>query len=428
MTDQTEQYATEPVPEGAQEGWLRVGLISAAVAFSLPTFVVGLELANAVSPWNMVIATVFGFVIITVIGALLGAIGTRVHLSSYILVQIAFGVKGAVLVNIAFAISLLGWFGVNIDLFSGAIMRLAEDAFHYAGPVWPVEVIGGVLMTGTTVFGFQAIKTLSALLVPLLLAATLWMAYAITQDASVVQLMETTVRNETISLSSAISAVIGSVIIGAIIMPDTTRFIRHWSGAVKASLLSFLVVTVAVSLVSSLAGYAVGEIQILDTMLVLGFGAGAFVIVIAGSWILNSLNLYSCLLGFQATFPGMQGKWPVIVLGALGTVAASFDILDYFLNFLFYLSIAFVPVSGIIVVDYFVVRPDAYEWQNIKNPSSPISYPALGAWFAGFSISLATANDVFSLTTISACDAMIVSGLIYYAFSRVYQIRQRTET
>ena len=54
---------------------------------------------------------------LTIIGCITGSIGARTRLSSYMLVRIAFGDRGASLVNLAFALSLLGWFGVNIDLF-----------------------------------------------------------------------------------------------------------------------------------------------------------------------------------------------------------------------------------------------------------------------------------------------------------------------
>ena len=40
--------------------------------------------------------------------------------------------------------------------------------------------------------------------------------------------------------------------------------------------------------------------------------------MIAGSWILNSLNLYSTALSVEATFPHWHKKWVIMLLGLVG--------------------------------------------------------------------------------------------------------------
>ncbi len=130
--DDSREFATGPLPATRRVGWVRVGLISAMVGFSLPTFVAGVEVFQAAPNDEAALAVLLGCLMLTVIGALTGSIGACAHLSSYLLVRIAFGPRGAALVNIAFALSLLGWFGVNIDLFSAALLRLFEDALGMA--------------------------------------------------------------------------------------------------------------------------------------------------------------------------------------------------------------------------------------------------------------------------------------------------------
>ena len=143
MNVESEEFATEPVPPEHQVGWIRVGLISAMVAFSLPTFVTGAEVYLATDNSRAALSILIGCGMLTLIASICGSIGTRTHLSSYMLARVAFGTKGAALVNIAFAISLLGWFGVNIDLFSGALLRLLQDALGVTASVWVVELFAG---------------------------------------------------------------------------------------------------------------------------------------------------------------------------------------------------------------------------------------------------------------------------------------------
>ena len=149
MKVESTEFSTEPVPDEYTVSWIRVAIIASMVAFSLPVFLAGVEIAISFSPLRTLEVFVVGTVILTVIGCITAAIGANTRLSSYMLNRIAFGFHGAALVNTAFAISLLGWFGVNIDLFSGAVQRLTLDIYAVSVPAWPIEIFAGLIMTVT---------------------------------------------------------------------------------------------------------------------------------------------------------------------------------------------------------------------------------------------------------------------------------------
>lgn len=422
MSEYSGEYATEPVPDAKTVGWLRVGLISAMVAFSLPTFVAGVEIATAIDPGQAVVALFFGCVILTLIGAVTASIGARTHLSSYMLVRIAFGDRGAALVNIAFAISLLGWFGVNIDLFSDAVLRLFDDLFGVTVRPWIVEFAAGIVMTVTTLYGFRAINFLSMLLVPVLIVVT---ALLINKSLGVRSTEEIFAISRTtgMTLGDAISSVVGTIIVGAIILPDITRFIRHWHGAIFTAVLSYLVIQLIVMCAGGLAAVALDNDHMLEIMIAIGLGLGAFAIVIAGSWVLNSLNLYSTMLSVEATAPQFDNRLVVAVLGALGTAAAFLNILEYFLTFLFYLAIVFVPVAGVITIDYLFIRRAAYHERRLEM-SRPYAPLAITAWAVGAVVALLGSEAVLTLSGIAAVDAMVVSALVYVILARWHEARQ----
>ena len=397
-------------------GWVRVGLISAMVAFSLPTFVTGAEVFLAMDNAHAVQAVIIGCGILTVIASISGSIGANTRLSSYMLTQIAFGTRGAALVNIAFAISLLGWFGVNIDLFSGALLRLLGDVAGVSASPWLIEMFAGIVMTVTTIYGFRAINTLSALLVPIMIVVTTML---IAEALGIRSFGETLAAQQMaeISFGDAVSAVVGGVIVGAVILPDITRFLSHWSGAVYTAVLSYMAVQTIVMIAGGLAADVLSNNDLLDVLILMGLGWAAFVIIIAGSWVLNSLNLYSTTLSLEATLPRAENRLLVISLGALGTIAAFFNILDHFLTFLFYLAIVFVPVAGVIAVDYFLARRSAYH-AELDSSRRSVSATALIAWIAGSVTALLGAREVIELTGIAALDAMFVSAVSYAILSR----------
>lgn len=410
-----DEFTTEAVPDSAHISWWRVAFMNAIFSLSLPTFVSGLELAKAASPWNFLTGVLAGGALLAVIAGLTGAIGSRTHLSSYMLARIAFGRQGSLLLNLSFALSLLGWFGVNIDLFSDAMAQLLLERTGYHGAKWSLELAAGLFMTGTTVIGLRAINGLALVILPVMAVVTVMMALQITGSDALADILARPHAGG-MTFGQVVSAIVGGVAVGAVIMPDTCRFIRHWSGAVWVSVAAYLVAAPIVTVVGGLAALATGEGQMLELMLSLGLGLGAFALVLGGSWTINALNLYSAVLSIGTSLPKVRRAALTIACGIGGTVAAWFNILDHFLTFLFYLAIIFIPVAGIIIVDFFLIRPTAYEAAALGDEPA-VRTEALVAWAAGASISVLAELGYFTLTRIAAVDAILVAGFLYAALA-----------
>jgi len=307
--------------------WPRIAAVAAMVGFSLPTFLTGLEVSIGLSPWEAVGALVLGSLIIFAIGGVIGMIGARTRMSSYLLVRLAFGDTGAGLVNIAFAISLLGWFGLNINLFTQAMERLALAVFDVQLPELAMAGLAGLCMTVTTLVGFRAINWLSTLMVPVLGFVTVWLITSALGEKSFSAIMSTQVE-PTMTMGTGISAIVGAIIVGAIILPDITRFAKTTSGAVGTAFIAYVPIQILVMGAAGLAGSLAPNSEFLDILIDLGLGLGAVIIVIASSWALNSLNLYSTVLSVKATFPKLNRTVLTIALGAAGVVFALLNILD----------------------------------------------------------------------------------------------------
>lgn len=411
-----DEFSAAPITDDQLVGWPRVAAVAVMFAFSLPVFVAGLEIYLGLGFNDTMLALVIGSVILTVIGAIMGAIGARTRLSSYLLVRIAFGDNGAAVVNTAFAISLVGWFGVNIDLFSGAVVRLSADVLEQTVPAWPIEIAAGVLMTSTAMFGFRAINFIATLLAPVMAIVTLMLALGTFENHSLSQLAAIEIV-PSLTLSDGVSAVVGGIIIGAIILPDITRFVRQWQGAIYVAFWAYLVVELVVFAIAGLAGAASGKDEILDVMLHFGLGFGAFAAVIAGSWVLNSMNLYSTVLSVEATFPKLKGKLVTAALGTLGILAAFMNILDNFLAFLGFLAVIFVPVAGVIITDYLLINRRRYDAITLDN-NRPFALKAILSWTAGAAVAaLISEGALPSVLGVGVLDSAILSAFLFGALS-----------
>lgn len=412
MIEETNEFAAVAISDDELEPWLKVSAVTILLGFSLPVFITGLEIYTASTPADTAWALLIGSLIIFAIGSLMGVIGARTRMSSYLLVRIAFGDKGAGLVNLAFAISLLGWFGVNINIFADAVLRLSLALFDFAP--WPVfvSIVASVCMTTTTLFGFKAINNLAIAMSPVLVLVTILLIVSALNTQPLPDLLAIE-KSASLSLGGGVSAVVGAIIVGAIILPDITRFVRNWRGVVNLVFIAYFIVQIVVMGAAGLAGAASGETEILDVMLKLGMGLGAFAIVIAGSWVLNSLNLYSAVLSVKATFPRFDSRVVTLMLGVIGVLAALLNILDYFVLFLIYLSIIFIPVAGVIITDYVLIRPGAYKIETLSQNRS-ISAKGFLAWAAGALIAVLAEQGVMpAISGISAMDAIVLSAAVY---------------
>jgi cytosine permease len=439
--------------------WFRVALVFITASFSLPTLVAGIDLFNTTynsgnSPRSALTAIVAGNLLLAVLSSLCGTVGARTRLHSYHLANRAFGIQGAACLNLVFATSLLGWYVVNLNILEESLQEIWSSSTREGESIVMISLASGCIFTLTAMFGFQALEKLSLLLAPMLafviifLAAKAWhhqyyldpqygggdstsMTKIRQQDQDKAVLNMTTATTAT--LGQSISSVVGLTIMGSIITSDYTRFVIHWSGAIWSALLSSLIA----SLVELAAGWSSqvfasnNRHDLFELLQQAGLSLEVrLVLILGGCWVLNAMNLFSLSLSMEAVLYPTQlsssnrqastedqcrhRRFIVIgVAGTLGTiVAVCCNLLSRFLDFLFYLSISFAPVSGVIVMDHY------YNCLFSGHSSTPFSrerpaaagykIEALLAWAFGILFSL-----LVGATGIAALDAFLASALVY---------------
>jgi len=406
-----EDYATTPVPHDKTVGGVRIGMINGALAFSVPGLITGLEIGQSIGIAQGIFAFLLGGLILSIMGAVTGLVGMHNRLTACMTMKFVFGSTGANILSFAFVLSLLGWYGVNIDLFSRVTQELWQQLFDYSPQIWLLEIIAGVLITLTTIWGFKLLERISTLFIPLLFLVIAYMLYQSLgyQSENVVNQVD-----NGFTFGEAVSAVVGSFIVSVVLMPDFTRYSASKKDTVVASFLPFFLLSSFVYLASAMAGLAVGESDVLVVMLTLGLGSFAFFLLIISSWTTNVINLYSASLGLNAIKPKMK-EWHIIIFaGVLGTIISSFNLLDNFIDFLFSLSIIFTPVAAIYVVDFFLIRQQKrYDIEEMSSLTS-LNWYAVIAWAIGVTVSMLVNHGFFTLTTIEVCDSVLVTSIVYY--------------
>lgn len=420
-SDYLESYGTTAVPGDITVSGLRIGLVNGALAFGVPGLVTGLELGGALGFVPSLYVFITGGFILAILGVITGYVGRVNRLTSCMTISCVFGKRGSVAVNLLIALSLLGWYGVNMDLFSSVVSDLLQQWVGTSTDLMTIEILGGVLITATTVFGFQLMEKLATLLVPVMVLVVGYMAYQVMQlpPETLTQLMQSQTEPQ-ISFGAGVSVVVGSFVVGVVLMPDFTRYSGSTKDTVVASVLPFGVLATGVYVVSAAAGVAARSSDVLIVLQHLGLGASAFLLVVLSAWLTNVVNLYSAALSINSVFL-RQKEWAItIACGALGTLAASFNLLDRFIDFLFGLSILFAPIAGVYIADFFFLRGrERYQ----PDLSANVSWPALLAWVFGVLVSLSSQAGLIVLTGIEALDAISAAMIVYLILNRLVPSR-----
>jgi len=410
------ERARRPVETSKQVGWLQITLIKVGIFISLPGFVTGVKIGNAVGYQSSVIAFFVAGVVLGSLASVTGSIGAKTRLSTYVIVQHTFGTKGAILINMIFALSLFGWFGINTALFGSAVVD-AITVGASGGKSWIVaSILGGTLMVATAIFGFKALDMLSRVAVPVLIIALTVLVYASISQIGMVAVTE--VRESTMSLGNAISAVIGGSVVGTVIFPDVCRYAKSFPHAIVAAILTFMVGKPLILMSSAIPALATGEAEIMRILSALGLGVLALGIVIFTTWTSNNGNLYAASLSLSTVVKGLRYWQLVIIAGVLGTVLAISGVLAKFVPFLHMLGIAMPPVAGIYAVHYFFIAKRNYSDVPLSKRKT-YYFSALVAWLVACIIGVLALNEVIVVTTVPALDSLISAAVIYLVLKKL---------
>jgi cytosine permease len=351
-----DDYALERVPRPARYHWASLAMQRFGQMSDLTQFLIGATLGFSMTFGNAFLALTFGAVIVEAFAILTGIAGQREGLSTSVLARWnGFGRVGSALIGLVVALSLLGWFGIQTQI-SGR--GLTELVGVLPEPVWSFAF--GVLVTVIAMFGFRWMAWTAYVTVPALLLLTGWSIISELSDKPLGELVSAAPAGPPLSLFAATMLVVGSFIAGAVVAPDMTRYNRTAGDVVKQTVVGITLGQYVVGLAGVLLGLALRTDDVIGIVTSTSGVIGTLVIISATVKI-NDWNLYSGSLGIVnavETAVGVRLNRAIVAgaVGLLGSALAGIGILDRFEAFLLLLNVVFMPIIGIMVAEYFVVR------------------------------------------------------------------------
>jgi cytosine permease len=339
--------------------------------FTGASIAVGLNLRQAI------LAGIIGNLILTVYGGAVGMAGAKEGLSTSLLARHGFGREGSKIVSMVLALTMLGWFSVQVGFFGDTISAMFPNGgfivSKHVAAFW-----GGILMLLTAYFGFRGISVLSKIAVPAIAVLSLvGIISAINYSGGWDSLMAIKPAQE-MSLGSGIVLVVGSFAAGASAQADITRFAKSPRISWIATIIGYMIANLYIILAGYLTSLATGMGDLPSAMLQLGLGIPAMIVLITAQWTTNDNNLYTSSLGL-ANIINVDRSRIVLVSGVLATLVGVAGLSNYFVNWLVILGIGVPPMAGIILADYFFVSNQSYSdggdvEQKNWNPNAFISW------------------------------------------------------
>ena len=419
-----DDFALSRVAPPAQRHWFGIAVQRFGQVSALSQFLLGATLGFSMTFGEAVLAFLFGSIILEVIMCVVGIIGQREGLNTALLARwTGFGEVGASLVGLAIGISLIGWFGIQSAISADSLEALMPGVL----PVWAWCLIFGLIVTGIVAVGFGGMQWLANITVPLFLVLVGWSILSELTRHSIGELLTSPPPGPAMSVGQGTAIVAGGLIVGAIITADMTRFNRSGADVVKQTVVGVSLGEFVIGLAGVLLAHAAGPGNIV-AIVTSTVGLVGLLIVLTGTLKINDWNLYSSSLGlvnFVSTAFGrdLHRVTTTIVLGVVGSVLAAAGILGHFTDFLILLGVAFPPIAGIMIAEYFIVKQwrgelDRTRLEGALPATAPRIVPAtLVVWVVSSAVGYFVTWGIPSITS------LVLSVVLYVVAGKLGLVR-----
>jgi putative hydroxymethylpyrimidine transporter CytX len=323
---------------------------------------------------------------------------------------------GSYLAAVLNIIQLIGWTTFEILILSKAAEQLTNMHVTF---VW--NIIFGVIITLLGIFGplFLVKQWLSKF--------AIWIVYASSAIILVTLLLQNlpnvmSGEGKDMSFFVALDIVIAMPISWMPLVSDYNRFAKTSKGAFMGTLIGFSITNIIFYVGGLLFG--VGDIStIIISIQAILFGFILLVMIV--DEIDNAFaDIYSAAISSQSIFHNLNQRHLIIGFSIVSTILAIFVSIEGYEQFLFLIGALFIPLFGVLLTDYFVIKRSKYQNDMMYgNKIIKIGYPAIIAWTIGvvvyYLLSQLSPIYLSQLPTIgSTIPSLIVSSLLYLLITK----------
>jgi NCS1 family nucleobase:cation symporter-1 len=343
------------------------------------TLQVGASLPASFSLTTALTVIAIGAIAGAALTAVLAPIGTRLRVPSIVATRAALGFGGAQLLALLLFVTNFAWIALN-NVIAASI---TSQVTGLGGPtLWAVGL--GLAATIIVLGGPKTAAVVDRIAVPLLLLAGVVFTVAAWRSPAPVW---PTGGVESGDVVRGFDVVIGYQASWLLMFADYPRFVRSPRGAGIAVFLG-LALTALWFMPLGLVGAAVAGSSDPGAMVAaLNLGMWGAVLVALAALTTNFVNIYMSALALRSLMPRLSAGTSVWIIGGVGSLLGLFSQgwLEQFAGFTLILATGLIPVGGILLAHFFVLRPavDVPALYDTTSTQSRWHWPGLLAWLVG---------------------------------------------
>lgn len=408
--------ALSAIPEKDRQHWITPAMIFGGLEFTIPVLMVGAALTASFGLSKILlilIIALFGFQWVG--NTLQGYIGAKTGRASSVIAKTSFGsLQAKVLVGLTIFFVSLGWWALQTAVAGNAMSAMFGIDYETNWMGWAiVTTIAGLLFALPSIIGYGSMKWTDYLAVPsglLLIIGGIYLALKNTGWETI----SSWNPEPTMTIFAAISLVIGVNVSQWVIASDYTRYAKptwrdNWiipSGIVVIGFPLFIV--------GAVMSVGVGDADIVNVMMNLGFPVWGFLILWLATWTSQLVNNYSMGLALANVLNVNSSKGRAI-LTLIGTIIAIIialmGILQYFEDFLYLTALLYPAIAGVMMGDFFFIRRQ--QWEDIPG----WNWMATIAVVAGVLVGYIT--QYVNPMGLPAVQSLLVSIAVYYMAMKI---------
>jgi putative hydroxymethylpyrimidine transporter CytX len=398
-------------------------LLWAGVAISLAEIWAGGFLAP-MGFWLGFWAIIVGHVIGNTFMALGGIIGSDHGIMSMVSVRPSFGIRGSNISAIFNILQLVGWASIMLIIGgrAGAILGKPLGGLFATNQFWIVLIGLGTLLwafyTGKTIW-----KILQTTAVIALLLVALVMSYVSFNEFGGSMFKAGTGN---MAFMIGMDLVIAMPISWMPLVADYSRFGKQTTSIFWNTWWGYFIVSCWMYILGLAASLVTGAQDpgalILEIMGRVGLAVPALVMVVFSTITSDFPDIYSATCSMMNISKKISANAFMCFTGVLSIVVALFFPMEQYENFLFFIGAMFVPLFGVVLTDYFLIRRRVLNLDDIDRVGGEYWYwngfnlKAIIAWAVGFLV-----YELIAWTKLpvgGSIPSILMSGILYFLISR----------
>jgi len=415
------EWGIDRVPERIKElRTIDFFVLWSSLGIGLLVFEAGAFLSRPFEEWGFglglgeaFMVSLLGSIIGSFLLAAVGVIGARESIPTMVSLRPGFGIFGSYLPTILNIIQLVGWASFELIIMGEA----AESLSGLPSPVW--ILLFGVWAFIMAIWGPSRVvrEWLEKFAIWFVYGSTIWITYMILTSGGI----STPVFRGT-DLSTfllALDLVIAMPVSWIPLISDYNRFARKPEDSFRGTFFGYLLAnTWFYFLGAALYLLYPGE-SIVRSIAILFFGNVALLLILVDETDNAFADIYSAAVSLQNINPKVR-QWIYALAVTVISIGIALTIpLREYENFLLLIGASFIPVTAILLVDYFIVRGKSYNDELLYKKPFSVRPQAIITWIVGF-----IAYNVFvSIYPVmgATLPTLGVTALIYYVLSIIWR-------